>query len=255
VNDYLYFAEELALWAMDRISAGRPARVSTKTGPADFVTETDLAVEKEARERILARFPGHRIVGEEFGADGEGELVWYLDPVDGTTNLAHGLPWASFSLALSDPVGALAAVVADPWRGEIFSAARGHGARLNGVPIRCATSDSLAGALVLTEWAGHEPWPGQPEFLAALAREHCTVRVLGSSALTLASVAAGRASGAVLGAYATHDVLAGVLICREAGCLVRNRGGHDPVLPTTGDGGLLAASPGVAPALLDLFGS
>src|SRR5439155_17885404 len=121
---------------MDRITTRR----STKA-------HADLDVEKEVRERISARFPGHRIVGAESGVGGSGELAWYLDPVDGTTNFAHGLPWSSFSLALADASGALAGVVADPWRGELFSASRGAGARLGGVPIRCAETDSLAGAL------------------------------------------------------------------------------------------------------------
>lgn len=250
MNDFRWFAEDLARWAMDRISQCRPGEVSTKTGPSDVVTETDLAVEKEVRERIAARFPEHRVVGEEFGTSGEGEFTWYLDPVDGTTNFAQGLPWSSFSLAVADARGPLAGVVADPWRNEIFSAARGKGASLNGVPIRCVQRCSLSGALVLTEWAGNRPWPGQLDLLVALADEQCTTRVLGSSALALAEVAAGRASAAVLSGYATLDVLAGVLICSESGCVVRDHAGRVSVLPVAGDGGLVVAPPTLAPALL-----
>ncbi|HEX5145137.1 MAG TPA: inositol monophosphatase, partial [Mycobacterium sp.] len=206
-DQYLFFAEELGLWAIDHIGSHRPAMTSTKSGPADLLTETDLAVEEYVREQIRDRFPDHRIIGEELGATGpEGGPVWYLDPVDGTTNYAHGLPWASFSLAVADAQGPVAGVVADPYRRELFSACRGHGARCNGVLVHCADIGSLAGAILLTEWAGHQPWEGMTEMLGALSEQNCTTRIMGSSALSLASMAAGRAAAAVLGRYNTHDV-------------------------------------------------
>lgn len=247
-DEYLFFAEELGLWAIDRIASHRATRTSTKSGPADLVTETDLAVEEHVREQIRARFPDHRIVGEELGATGpEGGHVWYVDPVDGTTNYAHGLPWASFSLAVADAQGPVAGVVADPFRHELFSARRGQGARYNGVPVRCADTASLEGGVLLTEWAGHLPWDGMTGMMAALSAQHCTTRIMGSSALSLASVAAGRATAVVLGRYNTHDVLAGVLIAREAGARVLGRDGDAaPALPSYADGGLLAACPAVA---------
>jgi len=247
-DQYLFFAEELGLWAIDHIGSHRPATTSTKSGPADLLTETDLAVEEHVREQIRDRFPDHRIIGEELGATGpEGGPVWYLDPVDGTTNYAHGLPWASFSLAVADAQGPVAGVVADPYRRELFSACRGQGARCNGISVRCADTGSLAGAILLTEWAGHQPWEGMPEMLAALSEQNCTTRIMGSSALSLASMAAGRAAAAVLGGYNTHDVLAGVLIAREAGALVLSRDGHAaPAMPGAVDKGLLAACPAVA---------
>ena len=199
-DQYLFFAEELGLWAIDHIGSHRPATTSTKSGPADLLTETDLAVEEYVREQIRDRFPDHRIIGEELGATGpEGGPVWYLDPVDGTTNYAHGLPWASFSLAVADAQGPVAGVVADPYRRELFSACRGHGARCNGVLVHCADVGSLAGAILLTEWAGHQPWEGMTEMLAALSEQNCTTRILGSFSLSLASMAAGRGAAAVLG--------------------------------------------------------
>ena len=247
-EQYLFFAEELGLWAIDRIASHRATGTSTKSGPADLLTETDLAVEEHVREQIRFWFPDHGIVGEELGATGpQGGHVWYIDPVDGTTNYAHGLPWASFSLAVADAQGPVAGVVADPFRGELFSARRGQGARRNGVPIRCAGTASLEGGVLLTEWAGHLPWEGMTEMLVALSAQHCTTRIMGSSALSLASVAAGRATAVVLGGYNTHDVLAGVLIARESGARVLGRSGDDaPALPTYADGGLLAAGPAAA---------
>jgi myo-inositol-1(or 4)-monophosphatase len=251
IDQYLFFAEELGLWAMDRIGSHRPAETSTKSGPADFLTETDLAVEQYVSEKIRDMFPDHRVVGEEFGASGpDGKSVWYIDPVDGTTNYAHGVPWSSFSLALADEHGAVAGVVGDPYRRELFSAGRGRGARCNGVPIRCAARDSLSGAVLLTELASHRLWPGMAQMLTALSEQHCTTRIMGSSALSLATVAAGRADAVVLGGYNTVDVLAGVLVCREAGAVVLlGDGSPAPGVPSSADGGLLAAHPAVAQAV------
>jgi myo-inositol-1(or 4)-monophosphatase len=248
VDEYLFFVEELGLWAIDHIGSHRPATTSVKSGPADLLTDTDLAVEEHVREQIRTRFPDHRIIGEELGDSGpQGGPVWYVDPIDGTTNYAHGLPWASFSLAVADSQGPVAGVVADPFRREMFSACRGQGARCNGVPVRCADTQSLAGSVLLTEWAGHLPWEGMAEMLATLSEQNCTTRIMGSSALALASVAAGRATAVVLGGYNTVDILAGVLIAREAGARVLRRDGHAAAAtPGSSDGGLLAACPAVA---------
>jgi len=141
--DELYFAEELALWAVDYIRSHTPTDVGTKAGPADFVTETDREVEEYVRKRIAEEFPDDAVVGEEFGASGPSDAArrWFVDPVDGTTNYAHGVPWASFSLGLVDAAGPIVGVVADPYREEVFSAARDAGARLGGVtdPVRRAS--------------------------------------------------------------------------------------------------------------------
>jgi myo-inositol-1(or 4)-monophosphatase len=122
--------DEVAAFAVERIVAERPRldQISTKSGPADWVTETDVAVERQVREAILARFPGHRVVGEELGETGADRpaATWYVDPIDGTTNFVHGLPWSSFSMAVVDEAGPAAAVVADPYRREVLSAIRGR---------------------------------------------------------------------------------------------------------------------------------
>ncbi len=249
LDEIVPFAEELGRWAVDWIGSHRPTQVTTKAGPADLVTETDRAVEEHVRAEISARFPGHQIIGEELGASdpsAAGE-VWYVDPVDGTTNYAHGLPWTSFSLALADASGPAVAVVADPDRREIFSAARGRGARCNGDPVRCSAATDLAGTVVLTEWAACRSWPGMEQLLARLSAAQVSTRIMGSSALSLASAAAGRAAAVVLGSFNTWDVLAGVLLAQEAGARVMGRdGGGIPTLPGASDPGLLAAGPGVA---------
>ena len=100
---------ELAAFAAGRIVGERPRpdQIGTKTSLADWVTETDLAVERHVRAAVLERFPAHRVVGEEFGESGSEEpaATWYVDPVDGTTNFVHALPWSSFSLCVADEEG------------------------------------------------------------------------------------------------------------------------------------------------------
>ena len=114
------------------------------------MTEVDTAVERAVRELIATRLPGHGVVGEEYGgvADGDGP-TWFCDPVDGTTNLAAGLPWTSFSLALAVGSTPLVGVVADPWRGEVMHAVRGRGCFVDGVAVdarRAATGRASPGA-------------------------------------------------------------------------------------------------------------
>lgn len=243
-------ADELARWAVAYVRdlpAGRQ-EFDTKAGPADLVTATDRAIERHVRDRIGVAFSRHRVVGEEFGDGGgaDGVPTWYVDPVDGTTNFAHGLPGASFSLCYVDAAGPAVAVVADLARGVVTSATRGVGTTHDGEPVRVLDVADLAGEVVLTEWLGHRPWPGVYEMLAALADASCTVRVMGSSALDLATVATGNAAAAVLGGYNTWDVVAGVLLARESGAVVMSREGRADDLPR---GGLLVASPGVADAV------
>ncbi|GAB7103228.1 inositol monophosphatase [Streptomyces phaeofaciens JCM 4814] len=241
----LEIATELAGRASEtirRAGAAAPAAVRQKAGPADIVTDTDETVEAHVREVLAAAFPGYGIVGEEYGAtEGlPGTPHWVIDPVDGTTNFAHGLGWCSFSLGLAAPDGTpLLGVVADPWRGETFTAVRGRGAHLNGVPVRAADHTTLTGHVFLTEWAAHAHWPGMDALLADLADRHCTVRVMGSTALSLAQVAAGRATAAAIGEFHAVDGLPALLIAREAGAIAL------PELPAH-DEPLLLSAPGVA---------
>ncbi|MFF5019377.1 inositol monophosphatase family protein [Streptomyces sp. NPDC001165] len=116
----------------------------------------------------MPRVPGVRIEGEEYGVhEGtKGAPHWVIDPVDGTTDYAHGIGWCSFSLSLASPQGVpLLGLVADPWRREIFTATRGGGAHLNGRPIRAAVHDTLTGHVFMTEWAAHARWPGMDDLL------------------------------------------------------------------------------------------
>ena len=261
--------EELAMALADyAVTEMRGRRVlaeerSTKTGPSDWVTVVDVGIEHHVRQELLASFPDHAVVGEEFGGSGDftaGIPLWYVDPVDGTTNFVHGLPWSSFSLALADDVGLVLGVVADPHRGEVFSAVRGRGARVDHELVSCARGTDLAGGLVLSELAGTACWPGFTEMVCELSRRECVTRVMGSSALALASVGAGRATGAILAGFDPIDVGAGVLIAREGGAVVRAGRAVSPVLragggprdDSLGHDLLLAARPGLVDELVNI---
>ena len=236
--------QKLARWAIDRIPT-RPQRdeIATKTNDADWVTETDLAVERHVRDAVADRFPDARIVGEEFGAtDAEGAAAtWYIDPVDGTTNYVHGLPWSSFSCAVLDEEGAAVGTVADPYRREVLSAVRGRGARRDGEPMRCVDTGTLVGGIFLTELTMQWVWNGLPTLMGRLSDAGCVTRIMGSNALSLASVGAGRALATLIGEFGPIDCHAGTLIAREAGAAVRFEGKS-----------VLCAAPGIVDELLEL---
>ena len=210
--------------AMERIVAERPRadQVATKKTAADWVTETDLAVERLVREEIAARFPDHRIEGEEFGATGaeDAPATWLIDPVDGTTNYVHGLPVSSFSLCVTDDAGAAAGLVADPYRHDVLSAVRGRGALRNGRPTRVSETRSLMGGIVLTEFTAQSIWNGMVDAMQALADAGCVTRIMGSNAFSISAVAAGRCVATAIGGFNSGDCLAGALIAAEAGAIL-----------------------------------
>lgn len=226
--------------------------VRAKRDAADVVTEVDTAVERAVRDLVSSRLPGHVVVGEEYGGEAGVGPTWYCDPVDGTTNLAAGLPWTSFSLSLAVRGRPLLGVVADPWRGEVLHAVTGQGAYLDGARIDLPPGrQALAGAVVLTEWAAHTPWPGQLALLASLAERLCTTRIMGSSTLALASVAAGWALGGVVGEFHPEDHLAATLLCHEAGLAVWDETGQQQVFPRAG--GVMVARSESAAELYELW--
>jgi myo-inositol-1(or 4)-monophosphatase len=194
-----------------------------KKGAIDLVTEIDLQIEREFRKMIAERFPDHVVLGEEFEASGDREATprycWVFDPVDGTTNYAHGLPIFCSSLALEIEGQATVGAIYDPTRRELFTAERGQGAWLNGTPLRVSSAETLLDSLLVTGF--HYGIQRDPEELVSLFREFITksraVRRLGSAALDLAYVAAGRFDGYWEAKIQPWDVAAGALIVEEAG--------------------------------------
>jgi myo-inositol-1(or 4)-monophosphatase/deoxyribonuclease-2 len=256
VDEAAVVARELAQWVIDFTRTAEPGQISAKINPADLVTEVDVLVERRVRDVIGRHFPDHGFVGEEMGGAAEpGVPCWYLDPVDGTTNFANAVPWNAFSLALVVDGSPVVAVVADPWRGDLFEAESGRGAWLNGSPLQLADArgleDPLAGRVVSTELAGHVPWPGMLEMLEMLGDRYCTLRIMGSGTMTLVGIAAGRGAGAVIGQFGAVDHVAATLIVHEAGGVVLDSAGRPSLFPS--DGGILAASPDAATALYELW--
>lgn len=248
----LEVAGRLANDATDVITAtaGRGAHPDTKDSPFDWVTDTDRTLERHTRRVLTSEFPGIPVVGEEFGADHGAEYAeyrWVVDPVDGTANYVAGVPWCAYSLALVDVSGPVVGVVADPYRGQIYAAARGRGARANGRPVHLADPDGTAGSIVCTELTRSGPWPGMGEFIERAAAAHAGVRVLGSAALSIAQVALGHACAAVLHSYHEWDVAGAVALAIESGAVVLDRRGEGAALPADG---LLVAAPGVSEEVL-----
>ncbi|WP_051172760.1 inositol monophosphatase family protein [Microbacterium indicum] len=215
--------------------------VDTKASPADHVTEVDRGVERWVRAVIGVQFPGHDMVGEEYGGSASaGRPCWYLDPVDGTANLANGVPWTSLSLALVEGGRPVVGAVLDPVGGVPIVAAEGRGAWRAGERLAIADpggEDPLSGRIVTTELAGADPWPGFVPLLEDLATRHCTTRVPGSGTATLAGVALGRGVAAMVHRYNPIDHATAILVVSEAGGAVL---GHD-------------GSPTLAPAAAPVF--
>ena len=197
-------------------------------GDVDLVTEADRASEKLITERLRAAFPGHGVYGEEGTRSGlEGEYRWYVDPLDGTTNFAHGFPVFCVVLGCERRAAGLAAdedgemvagVIYDPLRDEMFSAARGEGARLNGEPMRVSRNGKLQESLIATGFPSQKRHrsPNVHFYQEFTLRSH-GVRRAGSAALDLAYVAAGRLDGYWEFKLNPWDTSAGFLLVEEAG--------------------------------------
>ena len=194
-----------------------------KKGAIDLVTEMDLEIEREFRAMIAERFPTHTVLGEEFEATGDREarssFCWVLDPIDGTTNYAHGLPIFCASLALEIDGRPAVGAVYDPNRRELFTAEKGHGAWLNGGPLRVSTSGALIDSLLVTgfHYNIHRDARELVELFGEFISRARAVRRLGSAALDLCYVAAGRFDAFWEHKLQPWDVAAGALIVEEAG--------------------------------------
>jgi myo-inositol-1(or 4)-monophosphatase len=189
-------------------------------GDVDLVTEADRASEKLIVERLQARWPEHGIVGEEgTRSEADAEYRWYVDPLDGTTNFAHGYPVFCISIALTRRDGQLeVGLLYDPTRDEMFVAERGNGAALNGEPMRVSRTKTLSESLLGTGFPSHKRHknPNIHCYHQLTLRSH-GVRRAGSAALDLANVASGRYDGFWEFNLNPWDTAAGVLLVQEAG--------------------------------------
>ena len=218
---YLEVAKAAALRAgrilKDNVNGTRD--ISYK-GEINMVTEMDRLSEKTIIATILKAFPGHGILAEEGSrVESNSGFLWVIDPLDGTTNYAHGYPSFSVSIGLESNGEILLGVVYDPMRDELFSAVRGAGALRNGQPIAVSQNDVLIKSLLATGFPYDRTVSRENNlnFFNALIMASQEVRRSGSASLDLCSVAAGRLDGYWELKLQPWDVAAGSLIVREAG--------------------------------------
>ncbi len=219
--------------AVLRDGYGRAHRPERK-GRIDLVTEYDRRAERLLLSRLHERFPGHAVLAEESGAHpgdgappGTAATRWIVDPLDGTTNFAHNYPFFAVSIAVEVEGEVAAGVVFDPVRDELFAAARGAGATLDGAPLSVSDIERLDEALLVTGFpydVREHPERSVPLFQAFLTRAQ-GLRRDGSAALNLCYLAAGRFDGFWEGHLAPWDMAAGVLMVREAGGRVSDYAG------------------------------
>ena len=194
-----------------------------KKGAIDLVTQIDRDVETMFRALIAERFPDHQVLAEEFAAGGdrhrEAEYTWVFDPVDGTTNYAHGLPIYCSAASLERYGQPIVAAIYDPSRRELFTAEKGSGAWLNGAPMRVSSAGTLIDSLLCTGFPYNVQNDG--EYLVGLFSDFLqtarAVRRLGSAAIDLAYVACGRFDGFWEVRLNPWDISAGALLIEEAG--------------------------------------
>ncbi|MBI5935075.1 MAG: inositol monophosphatase [Chloroflexi bacterium] len=201
-------------------------------GVIDLVTEIDHKSENFLLEEIRRQWPSSRFVAEESGESGSGDLTWYIDPLDGTVNYAHGVPIFCVSIACAWDGQTRLAAVYDPMRDEMFSAERGRGAHLNTRPLHVTRVAELRQALMVTGFP-YNTWTAKVnnlEYFGRFARQTQGVRRLGSAALDLCYVAAGRFDGYWELSLQPWDVAAAGLVAEEAGACVTNLQGRDDYL-------------------------
>jgi myo-inositol-1(or 4)-monophosphatase len=222
-------------------------------GEVDLVTEVDEQAERVIREILLEAFPAYGVLAEEGGAlAGEVDARWIVDPLDGTTNYAHGLPIFAVSIALERAGEVVLGVVHDPMREETFIAERGGGATLNDEPVRVSDTDEPIQALIATGFPyDRAEMPEALELFGRFAALTRGMRRLGSTALDLCYVAAGRLDGYYERGIWAWDIAAGSLILEEAGGKVTDYRGGELDL----EGREIVASNGALhPAMTELTG-
>jgi myo-inositol-1(or 4)-monophosphatase len=255
VKPELAFLESLARQAGEILRAGvnQPFQIDKK-GVIDLVTEMDHRSESYILGAIQKQYPTHRIISEVVGlVEGDARHVWYVDPLDGTVNYAHGIPFYTVSIAYAEEGQVRLGIVYDPSRDELYTGEKGSGAWLNGQPIRVSAAQDLDQSLLVTGFPYDirtHPQKNLDHFTLFSLRSQ-GVRRLGSAALDLCYVAAGRLDGFWEIRIKSYDIAAGGLIAEEAGARVTKvDGSPDYVTPPCS---ILAAPPAIHAQMLELF--
>jgi myo-inositol-1(or 4)-monophosphatase len=242
-------AREAAALAMGYF--GDRARLDIRSkGLRDHVTAADHAVEALIRGRIAHAFPGDGFLGEESGGT-PAPLLWVVDPIDGTTNFARGLPQFAVSIAFCVGETPMIGVVAEPAAGAVYAALRGGGAFRNGTQVRAAATVDLAQSLVEFGYTEQRSATANLALMRRLVNAGCDVRLVGSAALGLARVAEGRVDGYCELHLKSWDVLAGMLLVAEAGGRTNDFLADDGLMRGNP---MLAAAPSIARPLARIMG-
>ncbi len=221
-------------------------------GVIDLVTEVDHQSEAFLLGEVQRNYPDHHIFAEESGIiQGSDQHIWYIDPLDGTVNYAHHIPIFCVSIAYAFQGELSLGAVYDPMRDEMFIAERGKGAFLNGESLRVSSTNDLQRSLLVTGFP-YDAWNTEHDNFANFihfGKLTQGVRRLGSAALDLCYVAAGRFDGFWEMSLKPWDVAAGGLICREAGARITNvKGEADFISPPQS---VVASAPGIHARILD----
>ena len=224
----LAVATEAARTAGALLQSWRSHFTVSEKGPADLVTEADLAAQTAIAEIVTRAFPQHSLLGEEglTVQHGDSPYRWVIDPLDGTGNYVHGFPYYAVSIGIERNGRGVAGVIFDPNRDELFAAAAGVGATLNGTLIRPSRTAQIADAFLVASLPRRAPHfdPAVQRFLRAMPVAE-TVQRTGSAALNLAYVACGRIDAFWSSSLRPWDMAAGALLVAEAGGRVSNLSG------------------------------
>ncbi|MQA09105.1 MAG: inositol monophosphatase [Pseudonocardiaceae bacterium] len=231
---------ELVRSVRESMIEGHGVEVSTKTSDTDVVTAADQQAERLVRGRLAELRPDEPVLGEEQGGQTGTGVRWVVDPIDGTVNFLYGFPWFAVSLAAQVDGVSVAGAVVEPISGRRWTAARGHGAWLDGRPLRAGEPSRLDHALLITGFAYFpQRRQRQAAMVGRLLGRVRDIRRSGSASLDLCAVAAGWADGYLEHGLHRWDWAAGALMATEAGALVNLPGEHAEL----GEDAILAAAP------------
>ncbi len=243
-------ARDLGALALEYFNSRDTLGITMK-GAQDWLTVADGMVETEFRKRIADLFPGDAVMGEEQGG-GAADRLWIIDPIDGTANFAHGDRQWCVSIGYLDRGEPVLGIIHAPALDELYVARKGHGAFLNGKPMKASDTVEMDRATLEVGWSNRRPLD---EYLALVRKAYCAganVKRGASGALGVAHVALGRTDGYVEMHINAWDVAAGVVIAREAGAYINDFFAAPDAL--TKGNPILTAAPGIAAALRDLAG-
>lgn len=224
ISDYTLVAISAAISAGNVLRQGfrTQFQISSKKGRYNLVTEYDLKVEKMIIRFIKDRFPNHQFLAEESGhtnQDKKNEIRWIIDPLDGTVNFAHGIPFFAVSIAVEQKGDVVSAVTYAPMTQELFTAEKGKGSFYNGSAMQVSQTKSLNQSLLATGFPynlSENPYQCTESFMEVL-KQGTPIRRLGAACLDLCYLAAGRFDGFFESTLAPWDVAAGILMLKEAG--------------------------------------